>query len=176
MSINHFITKAMAAINFPALYKIDVQWSKLHVGVWATWDVDGSNHKSGVYGLLPRNVAQGWRLSCKSRTVYVGHLLGGPDYEVDTKSNHLLSGIPLQRDSLEKRMHLRVVYGRHFSKTTSCARWIEQSEWSLTCSSSFIVNCTQQTLTNESSFRRSTGYTDGEYKLEILIIVLKFTT
>ena len=50
MNIDHFITKAISAINFPALLsKVDVQWSKLHVDVWASWNVSGSNHKPQVY-------------------------------------------------------------------------------------------------------------------------------
>ena len=49
MNINHFITKAISAINFPALCEVDVQWYKLHFGVWATWNVGGSNHKSQMY-------------------------------------------------------------------------------------------------------------------------------
>ena len=49
MSINHFITKAISAINFSALCEVDAQWYKLHFGVWATWNVGGSNHKSQMY-------------------------------------------------------------------------------------------------------------------------------
>lgn len=58
-------------------------------------------------------------LAQECRTLCGGHLLDGPDYEVDTKNTYHLSGVPLESDSLVKQIP---VCGRHFSKTTNHAR------------------------------------------------------
>lgn len=60
-----------------------------------------------------QNLAQGCRNLCG------GHLLDGPDYEVDTQNTYHLSEVPLESDSLVKQIP---VCGRHFSKTTNHAR------------------------------------------------------
>lgn len=149
MSINHFITKAISAINFSALCEVDAQWYKLHFGVWATWNVGGSNHKSQMYMVWCHGtLLKGDACLAKAELSMVGI------YQVDqtTRWTPKVTIFWVEFSSKEtawKRIHLTVVYGRHFSKTTNRARWIEQSEWSLTCSPSFFVNCTQQTLSNE---------------------------
>lgn len=58
-----------------------------------------------------QNLAQGCRTLC-------GHLLDGPDYEVDTQNNYHSSGVPLDSDSLVKQIP---VCGRHFFRTTNRA-------------------------------------------------------
>lgn len=149
MNINHFITKAISAINFPALCEVDVQWYKLHFGVWATWNVGGSNHKSQVYmvwchGTLLKDDA----CLAKAELSMVGI------YQVDqtTRWTPKVTIFWVEFPSKETAWKTDASNGcvwATLSKTTNRARWIEQSEWSITCSSSFFVHCTQQTLTNE---------------------------